>query len=628
MAGKLKKKSEAISGMHMPSGENMWASPTVGNADDKAEGCKTPESKFHITIKPNEIGGIVELPFDTNLSEDEAKEMEDKIHDALEDVLAPLFDKEAMGLTSVPGEQQKDYQFEQDHHIKSPGNEGVIDVESVVDLPPMNNSDDSKSENTMEELLEDLMEKLESRGHSRYASIIKKSQTSVNYSGETHQRVETAKFAAQKLASTTGISSDWVRFIHSLITPRSINDISLSWVKGWIAVASLWRDMSKAQLKFSQYKGGKVVHPSKQEWAQVGAALQGWNENDSPAAAFSKMLQMDKEYAGGEISSMISSNPGEYIQTMPTGDLGNVGEDFRGGNAVKLQREDPNKGSSPAQQASRGPSKYRFSSEDDAERSRVKAIQTAIGAKSDGYWGANTDKAWQDKHGEIPESLEAAEALVRGVEDVPEGAPEEVPGQTPEAAPETPETEGEQEGEGEGMRIQITDPDKKRRIMKALKLDELPDPEDAWSRWAAQSFELYQGPIESRSGRQIAIADFGSNLEEWPDIRYDGVASEDGGKSWTTTNLSRKERRDLELRGKDNRALRQELRRENRPSNLRSDQRSERREDRQRGRIQERETRRKERAARRQNAEDGDLDRATARMNRLNALRKISSKLK
>jgi hypothetical protein len=117
------KETDAISGMHMPAGESMWASP----ADDE---------------------------------EEEDEDMK----------------KEALGLTSVPGEQQRDYQLEQPFHIKDPDNVGVIDVETPVDLPPMNNAKDSSPEKKMEELLEDLIQQLESRGYAEKAQMLKTSQ--------------------------------------------------------------------------------------------------------------------------------------------------------------------------------------------------------------------------------------------------------------------------------------------------------------------------------------------------------------------------------------------------------------------------------------------------------------------
>jgi 8-oxo-dGTP pyrophosphatase MutT (NUDIX family) len=55
--------------------------------------CKTPGSEFHITIEPDEIGGVVELPGAVSLDgmdQDQAEEAEDMIHDALEEVVAKL----------------------------------------------------------------------------------------------------------------------------------------------------------------------------------------------------------------------------------------------------------------------------------------------------------------------------------------------------------------------------------------------------------------------------------------------------------------------------------------------------------------------------------------------------------
>jgi hypothetical protein len=89
----------ADSGMHRPNDSvSGWDVPNM--ADDKE--CLTPGSQFHITINPEEVGGIVELPFELEIDKEEAEELEDKIHDALEEVLAPYFNKEALGLTDIP----------------------------------------------------------------------------------------------------------------------------------------------------------------------------------------------------------------------------------------------------------------------------------------------------------------------------------------------------------------------------------------------------------------------------------------------------------------------------------------------------------------------------------------------
>jgi len=137
-------------------------------------------------------------------------------------------------------------------------------------------------------------------------------------------------------------------------------------------------------------------------------------------------------------------------------------------------------------------------------------------------------------------------------------------------------------------------PEKKKRIMDYLKLNELADPEDAFARWLAQGFSLTKGPVRSSSGRQVAVVDFGTNLP--PDIRYDGISTEDG-TAWHATSLSRRERRDLGIGGRENKSVRQEMRRENRSSNLRSSPGSEKREDKQRDRLRSREEKRSRRAS-------------------------------
>lgn len=119
------KETEAISGMHMPSGENLWASP----------------------------------------ADDEEVEEEDDIK------------KEALGLTGIPGEQSKDYQLEQPFHIKDPDNVGVIDVDTVVDLHPTNKAEDSEAENTMDKLLSELVDELDKRGYKEQAILVKESQS-------------------------------------------------------------------------------------------------------------------------------------------------------------------------------------------------------------------------------------------------------------------------------------------------------------------------------------------------------------------------------------------------------------------------------------------------------------------
>lgn len=67
--------------------------PAVIGESSKDGICQTPGSEFRITITPDEIGGIVELPDEVSLDgmdQEQAEKAEDMIHDALEDVVAKL----------------------------------------------------------------------------------------------------------------------------------------------------------------------------------------------------------------------------------------------------------------------------------------------------------------------------------------------------------------------------------------------------------------------------------------------------------------------------------------------------------------------------------------------------------
>ena len=50
--------------------------------------CLTSGAQFHISVSPNNIGVNVDLPFQLNLNEDEAIEMETLLHNAIELVLS------------------------------------------------------------------------------------------------------------------------------------------------------------------------------------------------------------------------------------------------------------------------------------------------------------------------------------------------------------------------------------------------------------------------------------------------------------------------------------------------------------------------------------------------------------
>ena len=49
--------------------------------------CKTPGANFHISIGPQAVSCRVDIPFDLRLTKEDAISLENKIHDALEDVL-------------------------------------------------------------------------------------------------------------------------------------------------------------------------------------------------------------------------------------------------------------------------------------------------------------------------------------------------------------------------------------------------------------------------------------------------------------------------------------------------------------------------------------------------------------
>jgi tetratricopeptide (TPR) repeat protein len=109
---------------------------------------------------------------------------------------------------------------------------------------------------------------------------------------------------------------------------------------------------------------------------------------------------------------------------------------------------------------------------------------------------------------------------------------------------------------GEEPNAYMMTPDKKKRVMDYLKIDD-----EGFERWIKQDFTLSKGPIKSESsGRYIGVIDLGSNLPA--DIRYDGAHSQDG-ETWTIDDLSRKEIRELKLRGEE-RLQKRELRRERR----------------------------------------------------------------
>jgi len=56
--------------------------------------CKTPGAYFHIGIGPRIVNCKVNIPFDLNLTKEGAVSLENKLHDALEDVLQEYWSRE------------------------------------------------------------------------------------------------------------------------------------------------------------------------------------------------------------------------------------------------------------------------------------------------------------------------------------------------------------------------------------------------------------------------------------------------------------------------------------------------------------------------------------------------------
>ncbi len=56
--------------------------------------CQTPDAQFNIEIKDKKVSVEVELPMELDLTEKDAKLLEDNIHNAMELVLARYFEKD------------------------------------------------------------------------------------------------------------------------------------------------------------------------------------------------------------------------------------------------------------------------------------------------------------------------------------------------------------------------------------------------------------------------------------------------------------------------------------------------------------------------------------------------------
>jgi len=82
--------------LQLPDGLVGWTSlhDKHGNKLYKpAKKCLTPETQFHFHIMPSVIDMKVELPIALDLTEEQAIQLEDELHDALESVLAKFFNK-------------------------------------------------------------------------------------------------------------------------------------------------------------------------------------------------------------------------------------------------------------------------------------------------------------------------------------------------------------------------------------------------------------------------------------------------------------------------------------------------------------------------------------------------------
>lgn len=53
--------------------------------------CQTPGSVYNTRIKGSSVSVAVDLPFSLDLTEDQAKRLENELHDALEEVLKQFF---------------------------------------------------------------------------------------------------------------------------------------------------------------------------------------------------------------------------------------------------------------------------------------------------------------------------------------------------------------------------------------------------------------------------------------------------------------------------------------------------------------------------------------------------------
>lgn len=56
--------------------------------------CKTPGANYTTIFQPELVGILVDLPHQLDISVEDMQELENKLHDAVEEILAPYFEKE------------------------------------------------------------------------------------------------------------------------------------------------------------------------------------------------------------------------------------------------------------------------------------------------------------------------------------------------------------------------------------------------------------------------------------------------------------------------------------------------------------------------------------------------------
>jgi len=72
--------------------------------------CLTSGAQFHTKINPSSVSIEVDMPFDLNMSEDESEVLETLLHNAIELVLRPYFEKPDTFENSL-GDYEREYSY-------------------------------------------------------------------------------------------------------------------------------------------------------------------------------------------------------------------------------------------------------------------------------------------------------------------------------------------------------------------------------------------------------------------------------------------------------------------------------------------------------------------------------------